>query len=303
MSVLVLPALNGTNPLGFFAALGTLGVLERRRGRRVQLSWSTDGLWQPTLHGLSSVDDLIEHVLADLEAWERSPVLALTYEKNGKRIADLKPPPEEFRGYLENLRADARVTGRRELDLAAAFAPEGGLDNNGQTKPTAFHFSAGQQLFLRDANKIRANLERADIEEALQGPWRYERTLPVLGWDLANDRTFALRATDPSKEKKTGVPGADWLALLGLAALPTFVHRGETRTTGCGGSWKRGHFTWPLWSVPIPLAVVKTLVGLPLAEFDAAQRAARGIAILLRAPIHRSDQGGYGNFGPGTVLP
>jgi hypothetical protein len=73
-------------------------------------------------------------------------------------------------------------------------------------------------------------LKRADFEEALFGPWLYARALPVLQWDNSQTRDYALRASDPSKEKKLGVPGADWLAFRGLSFLVAPVRD----RIGCG---------------------------------------------------------------------
>src|SRR3546814_6405263 len=104
---------------------------------------------------------------------------------------------------------------------------------------------------------------------------------------------------DPSKEERSGIPGADWLALLGLRFLPVSVSRGQLRTTGCSGSWKNGSFSWPLWTVPLTPGVVSALVAdVGLQRMSKAERAALGVHHLLRSPIRRSDQGGYGSFGP-----
>jgi hypothetical protein len=42
-----------------------------------------------------------------------------------------------------------RVPDRSTSDIAASFFFELVQDNNGKTKPTALHFTAGQQPFLR----------------------------------------------------------------------------------------------------------------------------------------------------------
>src|SRR3546814_18343979 len=81
---------------------------------------------------------------------------------------------------------------------------------------------------------VRALQDGVDVDrlrEGLIGPWRYDSTLPSLGWDARGERIHALRGFDPSKEKRSGIPGADWLALLGLRFLPVSVSRGQLRTT------------------------------------------------------------------------
>lgn len=51
---LLLPGLDGTNPLGFLAALGVLQTLTAARNPcKVTLSWSSDqGVWNPVIHGI-----------------------------------------------------------------------------------------------------------------------------------------------------------------------------------------------------------------------------------------------------------
>lgn len=71
--------------------------------------------------------------------------------------------------------------------------------------------------------------------------------MPTLGWDTRGERIYALRGFDPSKEKGTGVPGAEWLAFLGLTFFPAFARGGKLLTTGCEPDWKAGSFNWPLW--------------------------------------------------------
>jgi len=151
-------------------------------------------------------------------------------------------------------------------------------------------------------DELIAGVTPADLEEALFGPWRYERSLPVLGWDNAQARDYALRASDPSKDKKLGVPGADWLAFRGLPFLRVAPVGDRVETTGCQGGWKTGTFRWPLWTTAIPRAVVGSLLVSPeLFAMSPQALEARGITVVFEAAIRRSDQGGYGSFAPARV--
>lgn len=54
---LVLSGIDGTNPLGFLAALGALVVLHEAKQHEVRLAWQRDGLtWRPWLSGLPKDD-------------------------------------------------------------------------------------------------------------------------------------------------------------------------------------------------------------------------------------------------------
>src|SRR5690606_5051263 len=137
----------------------------------------------------------------------------------------------------------------------------------------------------------------------------YDSTLKSLGWDSRGERLYALRATDPSKETRRGIPGADWLAFLGLGFFPVAVVDGRVVTTACHPEWKRSAFRWPLWGRPADRATPASLVADPELVGDRRRRRLegwrlhdRGILRVLESPIRRSDQGGYGSFGAPTVL-
>lgn len=306
MSETVLTGLDGSNPLGFLAALGALNVLADQSGLP-RLAWRS-GDWRPILADARVLDreDLLDRLIGDVATWRGDACLELKYAKGGKQAKqawDLKPPPAEFRSYLERLVVAADPEHRRAVDFAAAFATETARDNNGNTKPTAVHFTAGQQQFLEMVTQLRDAITREDLEEAVFGPWRYERSLPVLGWDCSSARVYALRADDPSKAEKRGVPGADWLAFRALSFIRVAPIGTQIATTGCSGGWKTGTFSWPLWDVGLTResvhAVVQMdgIVGLPEDE-----RRARGICAVFACGIRRSDQGGYGSFAPAVAV-
>ena len=159
-----------------------------------------------------------------------------------------------------------------------------------------------QQEFLSMVSELRNGVVRADFEEALFGPWRYTRPLPVLQWDNAQAGDYALRASDPSKDKKIGVPGADWLAFRGLSFIRVAPVGDEVMTTGCRGGWKTGAFRWPIWTSALDRAVVHSLLGSPeLFEVEPRVLRTRGVSMVFESSIGRSDQGGYGSFTPATI--
>jgi hypothetical protein len=303
---LVLTGLDGKNPLGFLAALGVLDAATRATGKgepAPTLAWRSLGTYRPVLAGGPDREGLLALLAEDLASFRDEPAIALRYPKGdadgGAEAHDLKPRPERFAAYLRSL-VDRGA--RRSLDLAAAFATDVAVDNNGNAKPTALHFTAGQQEFLRMVGDLAQNVAPADLEEAVFGPWRYARPLPVLGWDGATSRDYALRATDPSKDKKLGVPGADWLAFRGLPFVRVAPVGDRVETTGCHGGWKTGAFRWPLWTVPLTAPVVRSLLSSPeVFECDPATLSARGVDVVLESGIRRSDQGGYGSFTPARV--
>jgi hypothetical protein len=191
---------------------------------------------------------------------------------------------------------------RRALDTAAAYGSELIQDNSGNTKPTAFHFTAGQQQFMKAVSELQLGVVDADLREALVGPWLRESTLPNMSWDSTNARFYALRATNPSGDKKTTVAGADWLAFMGLGLLPSFPRGGRLMTTCIKGGWKDSQFTWPVWEGPSTRRVASSIIrAAGLKELSPGERRARCIPAVFTSSISRSEQGGYGSFSPAEV--
>lgn len=304
MRELRLEGLEGRNPLGLFAALGALDVATRHLpGEAVTLRWTEELIPTAVLGGLDSKERLLDLCEADLDRWHSSPVL--TWGPDGIPLEDLKPEPEDLLAWIDAALDEYRSTGdRTDIDLLSALVADGATAGKGDSKPTHFHFTAGQQRFLNMVRDLLAGMDRDRFAEALFGPWRYDSSLPVLSWDVRGERIYALRGFDPSKDKRLGVPGADWLGFLGLRFFPVSVRDGDLRTTGCSRGWKKGHFTWPLWNVDLEANTVMSLVADDgLDSLSASLRLRLGVHHLLRAPIRRSDQGGYGSFGaPEPVL-
>jgi hypothetical protein len=214
------------------------------------------------------------------------PALGLQYVRKSLE-RDLKPPPPVATEYLQRMRA----RGGLSEALACALLSDVATDHSGHAKPTALHFTAGQQRFLGMALDLLEGLTHVHVRAALFGPWQRQSNLPRFEWDATLDRRYAYSASDPSKDKKTSVPGANALALLGLSLLPSVPQGTKLQTTGTTGRWKSGTFSWGLWTQPLGLDTVRSLLQLP-------PRRRPGVAQIFACAIHRSDQGGYGSFAP-----
>ena len=306
-----LTGLDAQNPLAYFAALGLLRIVnhEAVRGRlpRPRLSFADEGRQVPVLDCGLDMDGLIGLILEDAASQAANVALRLAYDEAGQLVEadakgatrDLKPPPPAARAFLEKCAG----SGRRAADLAASFFSELVQDKTkGNTKPTALHFTAGQQTFLGMIELLRQGITSADVREALEGPWRNTSILPSLSWDASVTRMYALRAGDPSKEKRGSVPGAYWLAVQALPFFPVRVHRGKLATAGVAGGWKNSVFTWTLWSPPVTVPTAAALLRTDARRWTAKERAAMGLSAVFSARILRSDQGGYGSFCPAEVV-
>lgn len=303
-----LPALDGTNPLGFLAALGVMDALHRA-GREPTMRWTADLVPIPVIRGVTDSDELIAAVDADRQRWQDSVVLRGPV---GAQLDDVKPPPAVHSRWAAEV-VDTLGDTRADADLFCALLAEGAVDGKGNAKPTHLHFTAGQQKFLAMVRELASRVDAERIREAIFGPWREDSPLPTLSWSSQGERIYAVRAVNPSSEKRLGVPGADWLAFLGLVFFPTRAVSGNSgqpaslRTSGCDRSWKRSALRWPLWTVPLERDTIWSLVGDSAVvgqdrRLSPDELRVRGVLQVMQAPIRRSEQGGYGSFGGASVL-
>ncbi len=306
-----LAGLEGTNPLGFLAALG-VQVAFAGEDEQPRLWWSDDITPRAVTDEEFAVERIVDQVLHVVARWEKGPA-ANPRRPDGSAMPkgdDLKLGPSDIRDYIRSCLPDYVDHGDTSGALASALVAEGSLDNQGVAKPSDFYFTAGQQKFLDMTRRILHGATREDILVGLTGPWNYQNELPSLGWDVVDDRVYALRANDPAPKsgpdpKRTN-SGPEALAVLGLSLQPVFAGRERTLTQGCSGSWKAGHYSWPLWCRPASLHAVRSLLAHAYDHPTASDRhiwfRAWGVDRVLRSPIRRSGSGGYGTFGPPEVV-
>lgn len=296
-----LEGLDGTNPLGFLAAVGVQVAFEHD-AQQPRLWWTEDITPHAVVDEAYTLDRIVDQASRTFADWGASYSMRPTCPDGSAmpKGDELKLEPDDIRTYLA-----CAATGRAS-DLATALVAEGSLDKQGVAKPTDLYFTAGQMKFLDMARKILAGVHAVDLAKGLAGPWAYDSTLPSLGWDVTDDRIYALRATNPSPEKKTTNPGPEALAILGMSRFPVFAGRDRTLTQGFSGTWKGGHYSWPLWRKPAGPYSVKSLLAhayhdvttLPCQDWYRSW----GVFAVLRSPVRRSNQGGYGTFGPAEVV-
>ena len=195
--------------------------------------------------------------------------------------------------------------GSEDAKEICSLAIRGKLVQRDVAKPSEFYFTAGQQLFLEMARKILEKTKREDVLTGLRGPWEYNSRIPSLMWDVSDDRTHAHSASAPAKNKKLTNPGPEALAILGLSRYPVFSSGRRLLTQGCSWQGRDHYFSWPLWRKPASANAVKSLLAhayvsdRPLSTLSRHRWLhAWGITDILKSPIRRSAQGGYGTFGP-----
>ena len=305
--------LDGSNPLAFLAALGTLRTLTIAwPTRSVKLSWSANaGAWRPVIlaDGELNQDDCVK--LLDAQLKKLDGHLALSPDDN------LNIEPDQFRAFARKCVQAGEQTsgpdGRIAADFAAAFACDALANKQGKIQDTALRTmsGAGHQHFLAFMRHIVMHTTLRHLTKALFQTWAYDDpvTNQTLRWDPSDDSRYALRWRDPSGDpaRKTGgtVLGANRLAVEGLPVV-TSVPSGTTlRTVGFTVGGRRNTFwTWPIWHPRLTLGVVSSLLALAdLQDVNHPSRArlvSRGVVEVFRS--QRITVGKFRNFAPATAL-
>lgn len=117
MNELELTALDGANPLGFLAALGTLVALVEAGEKDARLGWKCGAVWHPNLAGLHEPEAICAKLCAALRGRD-VPADA----ENARVVA--KKNYEAAAGRLKKLNAAIKARGLARNDLAAAKKAE-----------------------------------------------------------------------------------------------------------------------------------------------------------------------------------
>lgn len=303
MNRIVLDGVDGANPLGFLASVGLLRLLSTRGSKNARLGFDEDFracIWcEPGI-------DPAELVAGDAAEQAGPQPWRLEYKKVEKKgenlVADLKAPPEEFRRFLRHA-VDAWVEGRGEgAAYLAGFGTDAVRDGKGNTKPTAFHFTAAHQQFLGIVEGIRASVakEKEWARGSLNVPGQ-AKPGSNLRWNPDAERSRALMGVDPSTDDTVVNAPLEWLAFRALPLFPCVPRGNSVLTTGVAGRRQNEmRFVWPLWQDAASLASVRSLLQLPVATMTDAERQARGIFAVCSSDIRRTSQG-FGNFAPAHV--
>lgn len=303
MTRIQLVGVDGSNPLGLLAAVGLLRVVPGAR-----LGFSDDGSFGAFVDGIDkSESDIATLIAADAEAaanesapWRFTYTKAATKKQGALEVADLKPPPADFKRFLATC-IEAWLTGNDEAaSYAAAYGTDVAVDKSkGNTKPTAFHFTAAQQTFLGAVEDIRASVTQEWVETSLfKG--HGGRPGKNLRWDPGAERSWALMANNPSGDGTLVDAPLEWLAFRGLPLMPSFPRGSRIITTGVVGRGDDMTFTWPLWGIPASLLTTRSALRVDWTG-SAKERAARGVFAICSSAIRRTSQG-FGNFGPSSVM-
>jgi len=294
---LELTGIDGSNPLGFLAAVGTLVTCERLCGD-TRLSWRyASGAWRPILHGLSF--DQESFVEALLKVLQSLPTNSFRIDKKMPFSAD------DFRAAA--LAAPASPDDRRDADLIAAFGCDS-LRDGDNFVDTAFRMvrsgDAAGQGFLHYAAAIREQTDVEHLRRTLFKRWDYADDSYSLRWDPVEDSNYALRWRDPSKDAKNTMLGANSLALEALLLFPAVPNGSRLETSGFHRHGRNMFFTWPIWESPLNVNAIRSLLVLRELHVVDPNRLAlqeRGIVTVYRSRRFAPNQY-YRNFTPANTV-
>lgn len=292
-----LNGLDGSNPLGFLAALGALkAASDAIPAGQWRMKWRQHhGPWTPTLEGITSLD---ENQLVDklAEHLKTADTQALSISKN------LNLSPDQFRDIARQAQASARPEHRRHADFIAAFGNETATDPKGQQiQDTALRTmsGAGHQHFLESMLKTATGATADQLRRSMFQPWQRQDKGLGLRWDPIEDRRYALRWDDPSGIPAATERGANRLAIEALPLLPTAIISAAAPATleTAGFRQERGkgcRFTWPIWTCPIDLRTAASAIR--LREIQQEQPNHQHLSAMGIAAIYRCQRITVGQF-------
>jgi len=315
-SEILLAGLDGSNPLAFLAALGTLRLAGRNAlGADPLLGWRRHvGGWRPILSLAARLtpEAFVTDLTHSLQELGENPALHFA--------DDLNVPLDRFRRVSLEAQAEATRGDREAADFAAAFGCDRLADPNSPKEAlqdTALRTmsGAGHQHFLKSMRQVLETVTPDHVSKTLFNRWRYDDPVEnlTLRWDPADDTRYALRwrnpSGDPARKRGGSMLGANALAIAGLPLLTTAPVGRRLRTTGFSGTGRSNTFwTWPIWEPTIPLDVVRSLLALESLQPDPPHRVEperrdlhpRGVVDVYRS--QRLTVGKYRNFSPAVAV-
>jgi hypothetical protein len=262
----MLNGIDGSHLLGFMTALGVLRLLDEDA--------VVDGKPRPRL----SFDASCTAIVGDVGDSSAAVVGALVKRLESRRtyyaggLRDVNKPadftPKSFGDFA------ASASDWQSYALAGLACSTG--DDTAESTLCAANGASHQQL-IRSIRDVLSLVHQEHISDALFRPWTKSYEVPVearkslglgsrkptLRLDPADERLYALRATNPTP------PCSEYKTELGAQALavPAFevVTVCPTRRPVCIASraprrQNRVFFQWCLWSVPATLASVRSLL-------------------------------------------
>ena len=263
---LLLPGLDGSNPLGFLAALGLLRVLDSSSiSVGLRMSWTQcGGTWVPAIHGGRDNTLNEEKILNSISS---------------RLSGAIKDHPAELLNRL-NAARDSQADRRRVIQAVAEGTDIASMD---WCSATASDFAASESIsqlqttrrdyFYGNLASVIGRTKRDDLRRAIFLAWDYGDALDnqSLHLDPSEDRRHAYQwnkpAGDPDRKVRGGMLGANRLALEAMPLFPSFPEGDTLRTVGFSGNRSTNtRWTWPIWGQRLSLPVVRSFIAVAMLQ-------------------------------------
>jgi CRISPR-associated endonuclease/helicase Cas3 len=283
-SELVLTGLDGSNPLAFLAALGTMRSLTLASPAcEVKMAWAMQsGIWSPVIHLQESVDEvgLISILFDHLEQDIRKHPAAFLENMHGADEADV-------RRLFRDRAGAAQPSDRNDLEWLSAMSSDVATEATSQLQ------TARRDYFFGNMKSVMSLTTSEHLERTLFRPWDYGDPLEnqSLHLEPSEDRRHAHQwhkpSGDPTRKKRGGMLGANRLAIEAIPLFQSIAMHEKLATRGFFGN-RAGNtrWTWPVWSCSISIDVIATLLGmenLQSEQLDARALRAQGIVLAFRS--------------------
>lgn len=225
--------------------------------------------------------------------------LALTLGRN------LAAKNHEFQNFFSSLFEEfAQDRARRNLDLAASYgvSDPNDPDESIESTPWALITGAGHQHFLETVGELMVNCGVCHLARAIFGPWQPNDERWSLRLDPADDRRYALLASDPtaSNNKARTLWGANRLAFEALRFFPAYpvartgIAVVAWKPSKSGGYRSDAQVRWPLWEPWLSGEAIRSMLALPDLWIDSPasrlalrQRGVRGVMTSRRIQVEK----------------
>ncbi|CAN5274335.1 hypothetical protein BH11PLA2_BH11PLA2_43370 [soil metagenome] len=275
MHAMPLPGLDGANPLGFLAALGTLMICEQIAATPgapdwlksgVKLSWGLPNKPQtPVLHMMgylfsieefiSALHQYLPHAVSAHPMVDAVAILTSIVKEKQNAL----PLPQQIQQASKIIEPSCRSKYDWLTCLMCELAPE----DTSQLQITRRDHGLG------NLHSVLEKTEAEHLRRAIFQVWDYADGLAnqSFHWEPTEDRRHACQwnmpTEDPTRKRRGGMLGANRLALEAWPLFPSFAVSGEASTRGFHGFRMFNTFwTWPLWTTPQSSAVIASLMSL-----------------------------------------
>ena len=286
------PGLSGASPLGFLSAVGLFRHVATALDPDARMLWKIEnGTWCPTLLSYNSALD-------NEQSFVNWLMMSLDVEPNSHGLARvIGIPDDELRLTRPSAYSTAAKQGSAADRAAADWLSCNGSDLCDPTSNSQLQ-TARRDYFTKSIGAIIGALTRDHLGRTLFRQWDYADPIEKVSLHIEprEDRRHAYQwhmpTGDPTRSLHGGMVGANRLALEAWPLFQSIAVRGNLQTVGFRGTrpLKGIHWTWPLWTTPVGLCSLTSLLN--LRELQLSSRSidgttgelfkARGISVAFR---------------------